>query len=57
MNSMYMFINFGVSSLVVFAVGFLGDGIGLQMTYKICTLFCIGSIPLAYLVTATQKKV
>lgn len=56
MNSMYMFINFGVSSLVVFAVGFMGDGVGLQMTYKICTLFCIGSIPLAYLVTATQKK-
>jgi MFS transporter, FSR family, fosmidomycin resistance protein len=56
MNSMYMFINFGVSSLVVFAVGFLGDGVGLHMTYKICTLFCIGSIPLAYLVTATQKK-
>lgn len=57
MNSMYMFINFGVSALVVFAVGVLGDGIGLQMTYKVCTLFCIGSIPLAYLVTATQKKV
>lgn len=54
MNSMYMFINFGVSSLVVFIVGILGDGVGLQMTYKICTLFSIGSIPLAFLVTAAN---
>lgn len=52
MNSMYMFINFGVSSLVVLAVGLLGDGIGLPLTYKICALICLGTVPLAYLVTA-----
>lgn len=52
MNSMYMFINFGVSSLVVFAVGLLGDGLGLESTYWICALVCIGTVPLAYLVTA-----
>ncbi len=51
MNSMYMFINFGVSSLAVFCVGLLGDGVGLQMTYLVATLFCLGTIPLAWLVT------
>lgn len=56
MNSMYMFINFGVSSVVVFAVGLLGDGIGLTATYQVCALVCCGTIPLAYLVTAGGEK-
>jgi FSR family fosmidomycin resistance protein-like MFS transporter len=56
MNSMYMFINFGVSSLVVFVVGLLGDRIGLASTYWICGLFCIGTVPLAYLVTMKQQN-
>jgi FSR family fosmidomycin resistance protein-like MFS transporter len=55
MNSMYMFINFGVSSVAVFCVGVLGDGVGLQMTYSIATIFCIGTIPLAWIVTRDSK--
>ncbi len=55
MNSMYMFINFGVSSVAVFCVGVLGDGVGLQMTYSIATVFCIGTIPLAWIVTRDSK--
>jgi len=51
MNSMYMFINFGVSSLAVFCVGLLGDGVGLPLTYAAATLLCLGTIPLAWLVT------
>ena len=55
MNSMYMFINFGVSSVAVFCVGLLGDGVGLQLTYVIATIFCLGTIPLAWLVTKDNQ--
>ncbi|WP_020676701.1 MFS transporter [Geopsychrobacter electrodiphilus] len=51
MNSMYMFINFGVSSLLVFTLGFLGDWIGLERTYELSVMFAIGTIPLAFLLT------
>jgi FSR family fosmidomycin resistance protein-like MFS transporter len=51
MNSMYMFINFGVSSVLVFALGMVGDWIGLEQTYRICVVFAIGMIPMAFLLT------
>ena len=51
MNSMYMFINFGVSSVLVFALGMMGDWIGLEQTYRICVVFAIGMIPMAFLLT------
>lgn len=51
MNSMYMFINFGAGSLIVFAVGFLGDWIGLEQTYRMCVIFSLGTIPMALLLT------
>jgi len=47
MNSMYMSINFGVSAVVVFAVGFLGDMVGLSSTYLIFNIVAIGAIPAA----------
>jgi len=49
MNSMYMSINFGVSSLVVFGIGYLGDSFGLHVTYIICNIFALGTIPMALL--------
>jgi len=55
MNSMYMFINFGVSSILVFALGFMGDWIGLERTYQICVVFAIGSIPMAFLLTRFSR--
>ena len=51
MNSMYMFINFGVGSILVFALGFVGDWIGLETTYKLCAVFALGTIPMALLLT------
>ncbi|MFT6927753.1 MAG: FSR family fosmidomycin resistance protein-like MFS transporter [Psychromonas sp.] len=51
MNSMYMSINFGVSSLIVFGVGILGDGFGLEATYIVCNVLAIGCIPAAFLLT------
>ncbi len=55
MNSMYMFINFGVSSAVVFALGLLGDWLGLARTYQICVLFAVGTIPFAFLLTGLNR--
>lgn len=54
-NSIYMSVNFGVSSVVVFAVGMLGDKFGLPVTYIICNLLAIGCIPAACLLTKYIK--
>jgi len=55
MNSMYMSISFSVTSLVVFIVGILGDGFGLETTFIICNIFAFGSIPFAFLLTKFIK--
>ena len=55
MNSMYMFINFGVTSVMVFALGIVGDWIGLALTYKVCVVFALGTIPAALLLTTFNK--
>jgi FSR family fosmidomycin resistance protein-like MFS transporter len=49
MNSMYMSVNFGVGSIIVFGVGLLGDNVGLNLTYIICNVLAIGCIPMAFL--------
>jgi len=56
MNSMYMFINFGASSVVVFALGMMGDKIGLERTYFYCTLLAIGTIPAGYIFSKLTKE-
>ena len=38
-NSIYMFISFGVSSLMVLFVGILGDNFGLEITFKVSAVF------------------
>lgn len=55
MNSIYMTINFGISSIIVFSVGMLGDQFGLESTYLICNIFAIGCIPAAYFLTKNLK--
>ncbi len=44
-NGIYMTISFGVSSLMVLLIGFLGDHFGLLVTYRFCALISIASIP------------
>lgn len=56
MNSMYMFINFGAGAIIVFAVGLLGDNIGLEKTYIICALFSCGTIPAALLLNRFKDR-
>ena len=55
MNSIYMTINFGISSVIVFGVGLSGDTLGLESTYLICNILAIGCIPAAYLLTKYVK--
>ena len=55
MNSIYMSVNFGVSSIIVFAIGLLGDNLGLQTTYIICNIAAIGCIPMAFLINRYVK--
>jgi FSR family fosmidomycin resistance protein-like MFS transporter len=55
MNSMYMSINFGMSAIVVFAVGFLGDEVGLSTTYLIFNIVAIGMIPAALLLRKAAR--
>jgi len=56
MNSIYMTVNFGVGSLAVFAVGFLGDHLGLEKTYIIFCIFALGMIPMAFLLQKATKE-
>ncbi len=56
MNSMYMSINFGASSLIVFCVGVFGDNFGLESTYMIFTLVAIGCMPAIYFMDKTANQ-
>ncbi|RLC57061.1 MAG: MFS transporter [Candidatus Cloacimonadota bacterium] len=53
-NGIYMTISFGVSSLMVLLIGFLGDSFGLIITYKICAIVSIASIP--FIIMLSNKK-
>ena len=44
MHSIYMGINFGLSSIMVLIIGILGDKIGLNETFFICNILGIGTI-------------
>ena len=55
MNSMYMTVNFGVGSLVVFFVGLSGDLLGLEMTYTISGFFAVGMIFMTLLLPRVMK--
>ncbi len=50
MNSIYMSINFGVSSLMVFLIGYLGDNYGLETTYVVSTLIGLIAIPMVLII-------
>jgi FSR family fosmidomycin resistance protein-like MFS transporter len=48
-NSIYMTVNFSISSLMVLVVGILGDNIGLELTYKISAVLAFLSIPFIFI--------
>ena len=55
-NSIYMSISFGISSLMVLIVGILGDKIGLQLTYQICAALAFVSIPFIFILCRTTAR-
>ncbi|NOZ91286.1 MAG: MFS transporter [Epsilonproteobacteria bacterium] len=44
MHSIYMGINFGLSSISVLLIGFLGDRVGLNETFIICNILGLGTL-------------
>jgi len=57
MNSIYMAINFGVSSIIVLGIGDLGDNIGLNNTFIVCNIMALGTILTAVLFNKYQKSI
>jgi FSR family fosmidomycin resistance protein-like MFS transporter len=55
-NSIYMTINFGVSSIMVLFIGVLGDLVGLDITFKVCATIALFSIPFIFLISKTSGK-
>jgi FSR family fosmidomycin resistance protein-like MFS transporter len=55
-NSLYMSINFGISSIVVFVMGVFGDKMGLNITYEIAAVMAFFAIPFAWSLNYAVKK-
>jgi len=55
-NSVYMTINFSISSIVVLLMGIFGDTIGLDTTYTIAALLAYIAIPFAMSLNYVNKK-
>ncbi len=45
LNGIYMMINFIINSAAIMLIGFMGDNIGLDLTYKISAVFALTAIP------------
>jgi FSR family fosmidomycin resistance protein-like MFS transporter len=56
-NSVYMSINFSISSIVVFSMGYFGDSLGLNFTYMIASIMAFLAIPCAMSLNFIIKKV
>ena len=54
-NSVYMSINFSISSIVVLLMGIFGDAIGLDRTYEIATLMAFIAIGFAFSLNRTVR--
>jgi len=48
-NGTFMMLNFVISSVMVLLIGFLGDKIGLEITYILASILSIGAIPLVFM--------
>ncbi len=55
-NSVYMSINFSISSIVVLAMGFFGDKLGLDTTYTIAAVLAFFAIPFALSINYAIKR-
>ncbi len=55
-NSLYMFMSFGISSVMVLFVGALGDHFGLELTYKICGGIAFLAVPFLLLLPGRKEE-
>ena len=55
-NSLYMTINFTISSFVVFAMGLFGDRLGLEITYEIAAVMAYFAIPFALMLNFAIRR-
>ena len=55
-NSIYMTINFGVSSIMVLFIGILGDLVGLDVTFKVCAGMAFLSIPFIFFIEKNSSR-
>jgi len=55
-NSIYMSVNFGVGSIIVFIVGLSGDRLGLDMTYEITAAMAFVCIPFVLILKRIMSK-
>ncbi|MEA2012330.1 MAG: MFS transporter [Verrucomicrobiota bacterium] len=56
MNSISMTINFSISTLMVLFVGYCGDVLGLEYTFKICAVVSCFSLPFLLFIPKEKKK-
>jgi len=54
-NSIFMTISFGISSLMVLVIGILGDNFGLDLTFKICAGLALLSVPFIFMLPKKGK--
>ncbi len=54
-NSLYMSINFSISSIVVLLMGIYGDSMGLDKTYEIAAVLAFCAIPFAFMLDRVSK--
>jgi len=54
-NSLYMSINFSISSIVVLLMGIYGDSMGLDKTYEIASILAFCAIPFAFMLNSVTK--
>jgi len=57
MHSIYMGINFGLSSIIVLLIGFLGDSLGLNETFIICNILGMGTLFAVLFMLKKNKRI
>ncbi|WOE70225.1 MFS transporter [Hydrogenimonas thermophila] len=55
LNSIYMTINFGVTSSTVFLMGFIGDHYGLTATYQTAIGLALCALPLTFFLSSEKR--
>lgn len=55
-NGIYMTLNFVLNSIVIMAIGVLGDKIGLENTYRLCLVLSLPGIPFVLMLDKGKRS-